>query len=510
MYQFEWTVGGLADSNLIERMAALYSNHYGVWGKGSARPEGTPIRLSADRIRKWLDSPDSRIAWATLNGELVGYAIAVQTRLPRHGMVSWVTQFVVHEAHRKQNVGKRLLFTIWNFTDHFAWGLVSANPYAIRALEKATRRTCSPVRIHKSRDILMKLGSKVVPYINSSTERAINTHESRINTEFHLDHSQLPEMLGNVITPEKPWNLGDLLEGWEWFAFTFQDQEQIGLTQHELEEMLLASDEVTKRAYSRMMVTSSEQLWTRRTPEEVELIIQQCSLQVGDSVVDFGCGRGRHSLELAARGMVAVGVDYVTAFVQSARTEATNRSLDNVAFVEDDCRTVQLGREFNAGICVYDVIGSYADDNQNLRTLTNLVHHVKAGGFILLSVMNYELTERQALHWFSIASEPDKLLRLKPSPTMEKSGNVFKPEHYMIDKDTHIVYRKEQFQQGSSLPEELLVRDKRYTREGIEAMCKEAELEVVWSRFVRAGWSEELSHDSDKAKEILVLCRKPV
>jgi hypothetical protein len=99
-------------------------------------------------------------------GKLVGYAIAVQTKLPYHGIISWVTQLVVHDAHRHQDVGKTLLFTIWRFTNHFAWGLLTANPYAIRALEKATRRRCQPRRIKKHLEPLMKIGPKVAPYIS--------------------------------------------------------------------------------------------------------------------------------------------------------------------------------------------------------------------------------------------------------------------------------------------------------------------------------------------------------
>jgi hypothetical protein len=41
-------------------------------------------------------------------------------------------------------------------------------------------------------------------------------------------------------------------------------------------------------------------------------------------------------------------------------------------------------------------------------------------------------------------------------------------------------------------------------------MCVAVGLEVVWARFVRAGhWDEPLDRESDKAKEILVMCRKP-
>jgi GNAT superfamily N-acetyltransferase len=123
MYEYEWIPGALAPTSVVEEMAALYSEHYGVWGQGSGR-EGQPIRLSVLRLLAWLTA-DSRIAIARDRGKIAGYAIAVWTKLPRRGVVSWVTQFVVHKDYRRQGVGKALLFTIWHFSNHFAWGLVT-------------------------------------------------------------------------------------------------------------------------------------------------------------------------------------------------------------------------------------------------------------------------------------------------------------------------------------------------------------------------------------------------
>ena len=121
-----------------------------------------------------------------------------------------------------------------------------------------------------------------------------------------------------------------------------------------------------------------------------------------------------------------------------------------------------------------------------------------------------ELTERLAKNWFSISVNPDKLLSLPPSNIMEKSGNVFNPDYYLIDSDKKIVYRKEQFHKVDELFGELLVRDRRYTREEISQMCAAVGLRVEWSRFVRAGhWDEPLDRESDRAKEILIMCRKP-
>jgi GNAT superfamily N-acetyltransferase len=133
MYQFAWLPGTLVQTSQLEEFAELYSEHYGVWGEQGPRP-GQHVRMSADRIREWL-TPETRVFWATGLGKLVGYAIAVRTKISGVGDVAWVTQLVVHEDHRKHDVGKTLLFSIWRFTNFFAWGLLSANPYAVRALE---------------------------------------------------------------------------------------------------------------------------------------------------------------------------------------------------------------------------------------------------------------------------------------------------------------------------------------------------------------------------------------
>jgi 2-polyprenyl-3-methyl-5-hydroxy-6-metoxy-1,4-benzoquinol methylase len=346
-----------------------------------------------------------------------------------------------------------------------------------------------------------------VPYVKASKELVVNEKESRIDTQFFLDHSELPDMLKAVINNDHPWQLGPLPEGWEWFAFTFRDQPQISLSQSELDEMLEASDQVTKEAYSRMPILTGNHPWARYSPSEADFIISNCQLSLGKTVADFGCGPGRHAIELALRGMEVTAVDYVKLFIDQANEAAIKAALA-IRFLTDDCRTVHLGKKFDAAICLYDVVGSYADENSNFQLLANLSSHVKPGGFILLSVMNMGLTKKLARNWFNVSSDADRLLELKPSNAMEKSGEVFNPEFYMIDTNTEIVYRKEQFREGHGLHEEFIVRDRRYTEAQIRDHCERAGLNVIWTRFVNAGkWEGNLK--SDEAKEILVLCRRP-
>lgn len=505
---YSWVPGPLANEELLKDCARLYSKHYGFWSQQSSTASGQRVRLSSRRLREWLKDEDSRMALAYDGSDLVGYAIAVQTKAPGYGVISWVTQFVVHEDYRKRNVGKTLLFSIWGLSDHFAWGLLTANPYAVRALEKATRRRCDPTRIKKNWKKLSTVGRAHVPYVTAGTDIDVRADRSRIHTDFSLDHSDLKQMLAQVTTGEKPWRLGPIEEGWEWFAFTFADQEQILLTSEEINSMLAASGQIAIQAYSRMLLNSDHR-WAQHTPKESAQIVEYCGIKPGQSVLDFGCGTGRHAINLAGLGARVTGVDYVEAFIGKAKSLARQQQVSGTCFVNADCRDVRLEQCFDAVLCLYDVVGTYADPEENTRILINIWHHLKPEGLALLSVMNLTLTRRRAKHLFSIQKEPNKLLQLGPSRTMETTGDIFDPDFYMLDEETSLVYRKEQFTQGKELPTELVVRDRRFSKEEIQEMCIKAGLEVVWTRFVRAGrWHQPLDEHDDHAKEILLLCRK--
>ncbi|HEX3684986.1 MAG TPA: class I SAM-dependent methyltransferase [Bryobacteraceae bacterium] len=500
----------MAPSDLLEELADLYSRHYGHWSANAPPPyrPGGQVKLSVKLLQGWLKT-DSRISWAKIENQVIGYAISIQTNYGERGLISWVTQLVIHEDHRKRDVAKRLLFSIWGMSDHFAWGLLTANPYAVRALEKATRRRCDPKRIKRNALKLKAIGEKRTTYVKKNTAIQVNSKTSIIDTNFFLDHSELPDMLLNAQKNER-WVLGELPEGWEWLAFTFHDQDEIRLTANEIEEMIKASDQVTKQAYSRMAV-DGEHLWARHEDIETPQIVEWCGLSEGDTVLDVGCGTGRHAFLLAAAGMTVTGVDYIPRCIALAMERVTKDHLQRISFIEGDARNIDLRREFDALICLYDVVGSNADSDENGRILQNCVRHLRPGGKLLLSVMNFELTEHQAKSFFSLEVDSKALSELRPSKTMERTGNVFNPDHYLIDRDTKLVYRKEQFVEGNDLPVELIVRDRRYRRDEIEDFCRGAGLEVLWSRFVQSKhWDVGLDAHDERAKEILVLCQKPL
>lgn len=498
----------IVDERLLCECSKLYSNNYGIWGKGGVRP-GKPVRLSTDKLCEWLENDDATIYYASHNENIIGYAIAFSKKENNYGIVTWVTQLVVHKNYRQQGIAKNILFSIWGFSNHFAWGIVSANPYAIRALEKATRRRAIPMRIKKNATKLRNIGKEHVPFIREDTEFDISEDRSRVNTEFYVDHSDTIKKIADVTSENVPWNLGNIEDGWEWFAFTFNDQGQISLSKEEIEHMVTTSDSIVHKAYSRMDLDDKKQKWMKNTGSEIDYIDKKVNLSSIDFAYDLGCGVGRHAIELAKRGIDVIGIDYVEQNIKEANKRIHDNSLHNIKFQEADCRNYRNDRKASLAICLYDVIGSFSTREENKKIILTAYNLLKKNGYAIFSVMNYETTVENAKNLFTFASEANKLLGLPASDTMEKTGNIFDPKYYLVDTETHLVYRKEQFSCGQGLPVELIVRDKRFTRDEIVSMCEEVGFCVLESKYTNAsGWEKEYDAKDPKAKEILLICKK--
>ena len=104
-------------------------------------------------------------------------------------------------------------------------GIVTSNPYAIRALEKATHRRCDIQKIKKHHHELIQFSqSENIFYISQDENVIIDDFKSVVNTKFYVDHSEIQQKIKSISSEECPWVFGDLEEGFEWFAFTFNNQ----------------------------------------------------------------------------------------------------------------------------------------------------------------------------------------------------------------------------------------------------------------------------------------------
>lgn len=493
-----------ADDKILKDCSKLYSENYGIWS-AKAKNAGSRVKLSEKAIKKWLNKDSTAIYCAFDNQIMVGYAIALSIEEVGYGRVTWITQLVVHEQYRNRGIAKNILLSVWGFSDHKAWGIVSANTYAIRALEKVTRRRALPERIKQDIDRLRTVGIENVCFIKEDTEFIVDKKNSKVNTEFFVDHGDIQEKIADVTAEGIAWLLGDIEDGWEWVAFTFQDQPQIPLKKEEISNFLDTSDAIVKEAYSRMILDSDKQKWAKNEEAEIRYLRERIDFEKINFAYDLGCGTGRHAFVLSKYGIEVIGIDYVESNIKRAERIKN----DYVSFVHGDCRTYQNARKASLVLCLYDVVGTFASKEENAKIIQTAFDLLDKGGYAVFSVMNYEMLAFYAKYKFRFSDNANEILKLKPSNIMETTGNVFSPEHCLIDEETHIVYRKEQFSGLNKIPKELIVRDMRFTKSEIVGMCINCGFSIVEAKFVNAlNWNVSYGATDKKAKEILVICQK--
>lgn len=91
--------------------------------------------------------------------------------------------------------------------------------------------------------------------------------------------------------------------------------------------------------------------FTKGTSQEVSFLVDALGLEPGMTVLDVGCGPGRHSVELAKRGIRAIGIDISERFVEVARELATSEGVaELVEFHRGDARRMVGDERVDASV----------------------------------------------------------------------------------------------------------------------------------------------------------------
>lgn len=494
------------DDKTLKQCSDLFSNHYGVYsGKDKLHSAGQQIRLGLGFYRRLREKESMRVALCYKDEELIGQAFYLDKVLSNGDKCSWVTQLVVNSAYRKNGIAKRLLHSAWGFSNYVAWGLATANALTIKTLRSATFREIEPESILKHLDLI----DAMCEDIDFAKEKKweVGKGVSQIFTNFYPVHEDKDKATTDLYVHK----LGKLQDGYEWLAFTFRSQDSV-LWEDYLDDVLSFSAQQLEDAYSRMDMEN--QPWTRFTAHEIDYVLEKTGIKERSRVLDLGCGIGRHTIELAKRGMMVSSVEpsprLMDRAINKALSQLTINQIDKVTFLKVDGRKSPLIRgQYDAVICLYDVIGSYRTTEENTALLKTISKKLKKGGRAVISVMSMDLTKSIAKNRADVRQSPQALLNLNSSNIMQNTGNVFDPEYFLLDEKSHLVYRKEQFEYDGMLSSEYVLADYRFTRDEIVAECEANSLSVLETSFVALGqWDTPLAPDDKRAKEILVVLEK--
>jgi len=100
------------------------------------------------------------------------------------------------------------------------------------------------------------------------------------------------------------------------------------------------------------------------------------------TILDLGCGTGNHDLPLARRGYEVTGIDRSQAMLVRARRKAAAAGVE-VRFIRGDMPSVDLGRTFDAAVCMFGAFGYLLTPRDIARCLRSVRRHLSSTGLFV-------------------------------------------------------------------------------------------------------------------------------
>ena len=133
--------------------------------------------------------------------------------------------------------------------------------------------------------------------------------------------------------------------------------------------------------------------FTEHTVAEIDFFLSLFPISPGASILDMGCGTGRHSVELAKRGYKVTGLDLSSGMLNEAKKKAEAAGVE-VEWIQADATVpYEFGKQFDAAISLceggFGLIGMEGDpERHDLAILLNIANALKPNAPFLLTCLN--------------------------------------------------------------------------------------------------------------------------
>jgi cyclopropane fatty-acyl-phospholipid synthase-like methyltransferase len=133
-------------------------------------------------------------------------------------------------------------------------------------------------------------------------------------------------------------------------------------------------------------------VWTRNTVKEIDFILEELKLEPGTSILDIGCGTGRHSIELAKRGYKVTGVDISSGMLAEADKAAKEANV-KVEWIHTNATQFKSKARFDGAICLCEGAFSLLSSGDQpiqfeLAILRNIYAALKPRAKLILNAIN--------------------------------------------------------------------------------------------------------------------------
>jgi len=184
--------------------------------------------------------------------------------------------------------------------------------------------------------------------------------------------------------------------------------------------------------------------FTQNTQSEIAFLIRKLGLGPGMSLLDVGCGTGRHAIELARRGFRVTGVDISSGMLSQAREKAAAAGVA-VTWIETDATRFATDSSFDAAICLcegaFGLLGARDDAlGQPAAILRNVSASMNPCARCLFTVLNgYRMARRHGQD--DVASGGFDPLTLTERSDCEAGGRTSLRERGFVPTELRLLFR---------------------------------------------------------------------
>lgn len=133
-----------------------------------------------------------------------------------------------------------------------------------------------------------------------------------------------------------------------------------------------------------------EKLYAKRDEEEaarlVALLEQTLSLNKCATILDLGCGRGRHAINLHKKGYEVTGIDLSEQAIATARQKAKTFGYD-IEFKVRDMRN-PLPKTFDAIVNLFTTFGYFETEQENAAVFDSVAQMLNSEGIFVFDYLN--------------------------------------------------------------------------------------------------------------------------
>jgi SAM-dependent methyltransferase len=167
----------------------------------------------------------------------------------------------------------------------------------------------------------------------------------------------------------------------------------------------------------------------------VDALIQQ-HLPGAQSLLDLGCGTGRHAMKLTEKGYTVVGVDRSPEMIVKARAHREQllpHIQERLTFEQHDIRDLRLRRRFNAVVALFHVVSYQISNDDLIAAFTTAKTHMQTNGLFIFDCWYGPgvLTDPPAVRIKRLCSGSNRLTRFA-EPVMRVNENAVEVNYRFV------------------------------------------------------------------------------